>query len=778
MEKQSLEDIFGTEKTSKPTLSDIFAPVTKTKISGKEDVLGDIRGIGTDIADNSFKRDAKIQEIRSAMNNGEQGDLRSILQTSGQLAGAGADAIGAVAKGAFNALIPQTTEERITSGITSAVEKTKLPKLMQKYEALKQTNPVLARDIDAALGIASLGAEFVGLDVAKRGVMVAKEGAETAIDISKQAIKEGAEVISDTTAKAVAKRTDAIKGSTQKLVDNIRGTANKDMKVTLDPETVIKKAETDPTFAGLVKEAQKQGIPDADINFLSSVSKVDKPVMKQMFDLAVKAQSNPRQIKRAADVLGDNIVSQVKQVQGLNSAAGKAVDEAAKALKGLAVDATALKDNVLSTLDDIGITIKDGAKLDFSQSVFKNTPKLQKELQRVFSSIPDGSDAYQLHIFKKSIDELVNYGTTGEGLTGQISRILKSFRSSADDVLDSNFDAYNQANTAYKQTKEFLEDATAVAGKKVDLATKEGAQAFGQAMRSAFSNNKSRGTALTFIENIQKIGKELGLKGADQNILDQAIFVTILEETFGSAAATGLAGEVAKGIKKGVEFAGNPIKGGINAAAELIEKSRGITPEAKKKLLQNFLDTKNITPSVSIPKTIPPKKSFSNPSVGKTDLTSSISKAKASGQSFDEWVKGQGETVYRGGKDISPKQIKEAGISVSKGKNVAEDFAKQKGGKVEDIVIAKNAKVIDYADVPNVKYKELNDYSPILDKGDKQIWIDLEIEYQKAVNWAKENGYDAVKLPLEGETRIVNPNIIKTRSQLKAEWDKVKLKKK
>src|SRR3990167_1981575 len=77
---------------------------------------------------------------------------------------------------------------------------------------------------------------------------------------------------------------------------------------------------------------------------------------------------------------------------------------------------------------------------------------------------------------------------------------------------------------------------------------------------------------------------------------------------------------------------------------------------------------------------------------------SSISKAKASGQSFDEWVKGQGETVYRGGKDIIPKQIKDAGISVSKGKNVAEDFVKQKGGKVEDIVIAKNAKVIDYAD--------------------------------------------------------------------------------
>jgi hypothetical protein len=162
----------------------------------------------------------------------------------------------------------------------------------------------------------------------------------------------------------------------------------------------------------------------------------------------------------------------------------------------------------------------------------------------------------------------------------------------------------------------------------------------------------------------------------------------------------------------------------------------------------------------------------STSAVSKTPTTPlTVTKAKASGMSFDEWVKGQGETVYRGGKGITPEKIKDAGISVSKGRNVAEDFVKQKGGKVEDIIISKNANVIDYKDVPDVKYKELDDYSPSLDKGDKQIWRDLEVEYQKAVNWARENGYDAVKLPLEGETRIINPDVVKTRSQLKAEWD-------
>jgi len=107
---------------------------------------------------------------------------------------------------------------------------------------------------------------------------------------------------------------------------------------------------------------------------------------------------------------------------------------------------------------------------------------------------------------------------------------------------------------------------------------------------------------------------------------------------------------------------------------------------------------------------------------------------------------------------------------------VAEDFVKQKGGKVEEIVISPNAKIIDYSDIPNVKFKNLNDYSPELDTGNEQIWRDLEVEYQKAINWAKNNGYDAIRLPLEGETRIVNKDIIKTKSQLEEIWKKANKK--
>lgn len=357
-------------------------------------------------------------------------------------------------------------------------------------------------------------------------------------------------------------------------------------------ETISARTKVDPKFKFVVDEAKKQGFGDSEINFLSTVSPEDKPVMQKMYDLTVKAQSDPRQIVRAGDILGENVTNQVKQVIKLNKEAGKAVDIAAKALKGMNVDVAPLGQKIISKLDDVGIAIADDGMLDFSQSVFKNTPEIQKEIQKVISSVPDGTDAYQLHIFKKSIDEMVNYGTAGEGLKGQGANILKSIRNSADEVLDNTFADYNEANNSYKLTRDYIDTAKDMVGKKVDLSSKEGAKSFGQALRSAFSNNKSRPNTLKFIEDTHLLSKQLGLSGSEKNLLDQALFVNMLEETFGSEASTGLAGEVSKGVKAAagvVEGIRNPVKGILNLAAHAAEKAQKISPEAKKQILKAFI---------------------------------------------------------------------------------------------------------------------------------------------------------------------------------------------
>ncbi len=357
-------------------------------------------------------------------------------------------------------------------------------------------------------------------------------------------------------------------------------------------QTITEKSVKNPAFKAMVKEAQKQGFSESDINFLGTISKNDKPIMKKMFDLTVKAQSDPRQITRAGDILGENVTNQVKQVVAMNKQAGKAVDVAAKALRGQEVDVTKLQQKIIGELGDLDIGVSAKGQLDFSQSVFKNVPAIQKQIQKVVLSAPDGSDAYQMHIFKKSIDELVEFGTTGEGLKGRSANLLKAFRNSADDILDTTFDDYNIANTSFKQTRDYIEAAKNLVGKKVDLGSREGSQAFGQALRSAFSNNKSRPNTLKFIEDTHLISKQLGLTGKEKNLLDQALYVDMLEQNFGSEAATGLAGEVSKAINKvqrGVGIIREPISGGLNLVADVIEKARNVSPEAKKQILRAFL---------------------------------------------------------------------------------------------------------------------------------------------------------------------------------------------
>ena len=132
-------------------------------------------------------------------------------------------------------------------------------------------------------------------------------------------------------------------------------------------------------------------------------------------------------------------------------------------------------------------------------------------------------------------------------------------------------------------------------------------------------------------------------------------------------------------------------------------------------------------------------------------------------KSAEEFVKGQ-QKVFRGG---SSNEITEKGLSVSTNENVAKTFALARKGTVGELYISPNAKIVDIYDIPTLsKDKAVFDYNkanpPLGDKG----FMSAESKYQIAAKWAKDNGYDAVKLPTEGEIRVVNPDILKTKSQL------------
>jgi hypothetical protein len=207
-----------------------------------------------------------------------------------------------------------------------------------------------------------------------------------------------------------------------------------------------------------------------------------------------------------------------------------------------------------------------------------------------------------------------------------------------------------------------------------------------------------------------------------------------------------------------------------NAARDIIEK----------------VDTRNMPAGLSV----------QDVSRGTTldNVTISIQQAKASGQSFDEWVKGQGETLYHGSKadivgDLVP------GASGSRGSAIyitPDKTQASKYGKINEVVIDKKAKVFDlqkgnealkkdivsYLEKNNIKYEDVDGFI-FSDVGNIDLGYSVSKErFNKFLESAgkdkffKDLGYDIAKFG-EGETQVsvYNPKVIKTRSQLKAEWD-------
>lgn len=347
----------------------------------------------------------------------------------------------------------------------------------------------------------------------------------------------------------------------------------------LNPEVLNKKT---------VQIAKQQGFDDTDIQFLQTMKPADKTKAVKMIELAQKATVDKRSLERPIDVVGDGFVERIKFIQGKNAKAGQAVDATAKALRGQKVDATPVREKALALLEDAGVYANPDGTPNWSKSVFNKTPELKNKIMKSFSDLPAGEiDAYDLHNFKKSIDEVVNYGVGGEGLKGKSASILKAVRTQADDVLDSSFDAYNKANTDYKVTREVLDQADDLFGKKVGISKERG----GQLLRSVFSNSTQRPRVLSLIEAVDKTAKQYGGKVKD-NLVDQALFTEILEDVYGTQATTSLQGQVRRavsGTQKLIAGVRNPVQGVGEAVATIAEKTAGISPENKKKILKALL---------------------------------------------------------------------------------------------------------------------------------------------------------------------------------------------
>lgn len=225
-------------------------PQTKPTIGQTLKEAGqDILGIGKDIVQSSTKRAENIGEIRNAMQSGEQGDVRSILQTTGELAGAGADAIGALAKGAANIFLSDKTEKAITQGLGEKAQQViqipEVQSIIKRYEALPEENK---RDVDALGGVVSLITNFIGGEAVgtgtKAGVSAGKKVLDKGIDIASTTIKETGESIAQTVPKA---KDAFVSFVSPNIDDNVKNVLKNTPTEKFDEVVKIAEVSADPT---------------------------------------------------------------------------------------------------------------------------------------------------------------------------------------------------------------------------------------------------------------------------------------------------------------------------------------------------------------------------------------------------------------------------------------------------------------------------------------------------------------------------------------------------
>lgn len=692
----------------------------------------DFLGIGRDILRGAERGAEKFTEAGEAFDRGEISRGEMTLRKTGALAGSGASAIGAAFEGAVKLALPQKAENKLKELVgqfgEKVVENEQVQQAIKWYSELPED---AQKNIDAVGGIASLAAEFVGGGAVKRGATGVRRVAGEATEQIAKSFDEGI----DAARRTVAEST---------FLDDTTDTIRKTMRLEA-PETLAQQREVlrrnfiddvigDNTSVNrkLDKIARQEGLTQDDI-------------LNELID-----EGGVPQVKGTKTDFSEFVASVDRENEAISKAVNRRVDQL--------TETTNIEDMRNAVIADI----KSARAMTANQDAIVN------RVNKIFDNYKS-NNRFGDELTPANINEI---------------RVEMNRKWKGQDPQDFEIDAFNsigdQARKRLTEIDPSLTDATAYQGR------------LNRVMRTADALDLRKISVNDFVD---KLGGFAGV---------------MLTSGLGlSAIAGGPAGLLIAGM--GANLGAKALAGALRARKfspkrlNLIKASLDENPAILRRIIEQAdAEDKAILESRLLPAPEPgaprvqstggkvielPKEAPStveareienlsggldNGAVRETveGVSDDLIKEAKKYKSGEEFVKAQGTPVYRGGADLSKEKITNAGISVSKGKNVAEDFVKQKGGKVEEIIISPNAKIANYSDVPNVKFKNLNDYSSELDTGNRQIWRDLEVEYQKAVNWAKENGYDGIKLPLEGETRIINKDIIKTKSQLEEIWKK------
>lgn len=464
----------------------------------------------------------------------------------------------------------------------------KFNELVQKYDQLPPETKVTVDNILTTVdSVGSLFGAFQG------GKLVGKTG-----QLTSQAVKDSLINLKNINPKTkVTEGFDALKGAVNKKVTGM-------FPNTKTPTSIaglnIRPAEN---LAEAATELGKKGFEQPFVDFLEKAAPADQDAFRKMLGLAEKNKGEFKVTTRPIEVPGENLTERASLLFDERTKMGALKDAAIKAMPDQPLDITSAYKDLVSTLEDRGIKIKDNGVLDFRRSTLSGSEDsgMKSLIENLVKDLrPNG--AGQVLRTPLRIDEIrqklfalldlgKKQGTLTDAATALLENVRKTLKAPLDELSTKMGLNYTQAAEAYAKYSESIGEFTKLLGYKgsINDITKQSLRA-GEILNRILGNASARPNEV--LQKLIDLTDALGYKGG--NPLDQVQFADILENIFGTTQTRGLKGEVNKAVGDAIEGTGivkNLATGNISGTISSIGKKLfGVEKEKQIKALKDFLE--------------------------------------------------------------------------------------------------------------------------------------------------------------------------------------------
>jgi hypothetical protein len=522
---------------------------------------------------------------------GNQGYREGAMQVAGQGFALGGDVVGegitSVGRG-LSAITPDPLEDEVINQLGIFFDqplmqagKRALARGMEAWAEFSEENPRAARNIEAVTNI-SVG----GLTAGQSGKMLSRtlQQSENAAAREARGLIEGGGY-------------DSVDSSTarfrlEEIPDNRPVIAPRQNIDSDWLEVVEPRSETGVRMRAVESPEQvraiKQGFDEGLIAMIREASPADRQKMLKSLEITEKSKRNLRygMDERASNIAGRSIMDRYKIVKSRNTEAGQSIGRYAKKnMQSTIVDVEPSVDVFRSALDDMGITFKDDLTLDFSKATIENLSGIENFLSNIVKRMTSNRKmtAYEVHQFKKFIDEQVSYGKVQEGLSGKAESMVKDLRYNLNKMLGDEFPEYGALNKTYSESIDAINELQRLVP-RINLSSDAAAKQVGTLLRRLDSNAASKGQVEEMVGALDDLGNKYGGSFTD-DVRTQVKFAFELDKMFGTSQSGSFSGQI------GEALANSPRTS--TAASELAriaaEKLRGVNQQAAFESMQELL---------------------------------------------------------------------------------------------------------------------------------------------------------------------------------------------